>query len=149
MMEVNIYVLYLLSAINLMLVAGGIAAGVAYRRKLHGEFGRLVKTQQEGESTMDGLLTNSSALSERIDGLQTRLEEIEERSGTLVPARPTMTGLNISSRTEALRLAKEGLDEEEIASELGLSQNEVELLLHVENHWKARRRGRRKSSSAA
>jgi hypothetical protein len=76
----------------------------------------------------------ASALREletRIADLSERLREVEDRTGMLGPPVPPKSGLNMSRRTQVLRLARRGEHPDNIAALLGLPRREVELLLRV------------------
>lgn len=69
------------------------------------------------------------ALRERLDALAARMEEIR-----IVPhasAPPLRRGLNLSRRSQALRMHRRGESAGEIATELGIPVQEVELLIKV------------------
>jgi len=63
--------------------------------------------------------------------LKVGLREAEERTGMLVPPTPPTSGMNLSKRTQALRMSRRGERPERIAAALGLPQKEVELLVKV------------------
>jgi hypothetical protein len=60
-----------------------------------------------------------------------RLQETEERAGVLVAPAPPKSGLNLSKRSQVLRMSRHGHAPDKIASVLALPQNEVDLLLKV------------------
>jgi hypothetical protein len=67
----------------------------------------------------------------RLDAMNTRLKEAEERAtapGAPVPARRSV---NLSKRSQVVRLSRRGEPPETIATTLGLPRREVELLLKV------------------
>lgn len=66
-----------------------------------------------------------------IEDLKTRLQEAEERAGLLVAPTPPRSGLNLSKRTQALRMFHRGESPEQIAAALSIPENEVQLLLKV------------------
>ncbi len=71
------------------------------------------------------------ALRSELVSLAARVEEEAERTAMFVPPTPARSGLNLSSRSQILRLHRRGDSPEQIAAELGMPRNEVELLLRV------------------
>src|SRR5258708_5110892 len=69
----------------------------------------------------------------QIEEMRNELREAEQRTAQLVPPAPPKSGLNLSRRTQAIRMFRHGEDAESIASRLGLPKNEVVLLLKVHN----------------
>jgi len=63
--------------------------------------------------------------------LKVGLRDAEERTGVLVPPPPPASGMNLSKRTQALRMSRRGERPEQIATALGLPQKEVELLVKI------------------
>jgi hypothetical protein len=60
-----------------------------------------------------------------------RLRDADERTGMLAPPVPPRSGLNLSRRSQVLRMARRGERPENIAASLSLPRREVELLLKV------------------
>jgi hypothetical protein len=60
-----------------------------------------------------------------------KIQDAEERAGLLVPPTPPKSGLNISRRTQVIRMLRRGDRPENIAASLHLPKGEVELLLKV------------------
>ena len=66
----------------------------------------------------------------RLDAMNTRLQEAEQRAGT--PALPPgRRSVNLGRRSEVIRLSRRGEPPETIAAMLNLPRREVELLLKV------------------
>ena len=67
-----------------------------------------------------------------LEALSARLKELENRplQGVLEPAAPR-SGINLSKRSQALRLHRRGESTDRIAAELQVPRQEVELLLKV------------------
>jgi DNA-binding NarL/FixJ family response regulator len=65
--------------------------------------------------------------------LENDLREVERQTGMLVAPAPARSGLNLSERTQVLRLHRSGQDSSEIAASLGLPRGEVDLLIKVHN----------------
>ncbi len=60
-----------------------------------------------------------------------RLHETEENARLLVAPQPALSGLNLSKRTQAIRMFRRGEQPDQIAAVLSLPKREVELLLKV------------------
>ena len=73
-----------------------------------------------------------AVLQARLDSLAEEMQQAEEQSAMLVPPAPARSGLNLSARSQALRMHRRGESPDQIASALGLPRNEVELLLKVQ-----------------
>lgn len=66
-----------------------------------------------------------------IEALRFDLRTVEVQTGMLAPPRPPRSGMNIGSRTRAVKMQRHGQTAAQIAAELGLPLKEVELLLKV------------------
>ena len=66
-----------------------------------------------------------------VDRLESDLREVERQTGMLVAPAPARSGLNLSKRTQVLRMHRAGQDGAGIADALGLPRGEVELLIKV------------------
>jgi len=66
-----------------------------------------------------------------VQELRTKVEEAERRAETMVAPNPPTSGLNLSRRTQAIRLLSRGEAPEQIALRLQLPKQEVELLQKV------------------
>ena len=78
--------------------------------------------------------TLESALGEArlaVQQLETDLREVERQTGMLVAPAPARSGLNLSKRTQVLRLHRAGEGSAAIATSLGLPRGEVDLLIKV------------------
>jgi hypothetical protein len=69
--------------------------------------------------------------SKRLDAMNARLESAEKRVDSAPRPLPVRHSMNLSRRTQVIRLAKRGEPAETIAATLGLPRREVELLLKV------------------
>ncbi len=78
------------------------------------------------------LKTQVRNLEETVKSLTRRLDELGDLPEFAAPA-PPAGSLNISKRTQALRMHRRGEPADRIASSLSLPQQEVELLLKVES----------------
>jgi hypothetical protein len=86
--------------------------------------GRWKKQYESLEAAMEKLRVENNEL-------RLRLQEAEERAGVLVAPTPPRSGLNLSKRSQALRMARRGDAPPHIAAALQLPQTEVDLLLKV------------------
>jgi hypothetical protein len=68
----------------------------------------------------------------RLDAMNARLNEAEERASTLGAPPPARRSVNLSKRGQVIRLSRRGEPVETIAATLGLPRREVELLLKVQ-----------------
>jgi hypothetical protein len=76
--------------------------------------------------------TSLCELQAAIQELRERLRETEERTGMLVAPGPLPSGMNLTKRTQALRMHRRGEPPQKIAAVLSLPQREVELLVKVQ-----------------
>jgi len=113
---------------SLLLTAGGVAASLclAYsmKRQLWQARREMTRLDEEhGERRKE--------LEERFANLAGRFEELEQRTGLLVAPAPTLSGLNLTKRTQALRMLARGDAPASIAAALSLPRAEAELLIKV------------------
>ena len=66
-----------------------------------------------------------------VEQLRGQFQELEGKTGELVPPSPARSGMNLNKRTQAARMFRRGERPEQIAAALSLPQNEVALLLRV------------------
>ena len=92
------------------------------------ERGRAEDRRQVAE--LKGALGKASTALAR---LEKDLREVEQQTGMLVPPVPARSGLNLSKRTQVLRLHRAGEDPTMIAASLGLPRGEVDLLIKVQH----------------
>ena len=67
----------------------------------------------------------------RLDAMNTRLHEAEERASIPAAPFPARRSVNLSKRSQVIRLSRRGEPPETIAATLSLPRREVELLLKV------------------
>jgi hypothetical protein len=67
----------------------------------------------------------------RLDAMNTRLREAEDRASSTAGPPPARRSVNLSKRSQVIRLSRRGEPIETIAATLGLPRREVELLLKV------------------
>jgi hypothetical protein len=66
-----------------------------------------------------------------VQSLEADLRAVEGQTGMLVAPAPARSGLNLSGRTQVLRMHRAGRDIAGIATALALPRSEVELLIKV------------------
>jgi len=74
-----------------------------------------------------------AAIHETLAQVQKELAELQQHGAMLVEPPPATSGLNISKRTQALRMYRRGEPADKIAAALALPLQEVELMLKVES----------------
>ncbi len=89
------------------------------------------RLEQRWDTDNQGLTRQIEAAHFAVGELRVGLKEAEERTGVLVPPTPPCSGMNLSKRTQALRMSRRGERPEQIAAALGLPKKEVELLVKV------------------
>ncbi len=72
-----------------------------------------------------------SRLEQAVEELRIGLKEADERTGVLTPPTPPRSGLNLTTRAQALRMFRRGEQPERIAAALQVPENEVRLLIKV------------------
>jgi len=77
---------------------------------------------------LEGAFQETRLAVQRIEG---ELRDVEAQTGMLVSPAQAKSGLNLSKRTEVLRLHRAGKDAPCIAASLSLPRAEVELLIKV------------------
>jgi hypothetical protein len=80
---------------------------------------------------LQGAQTEIAALQQNLDEITARMQDAEERAGVLVPPSAPKSGLNLSRRTQVIRMARRGDRPDNIAASLSVPRREVELLLKV------------------
>lgn len=66
-----------------------------------------------------------------VERLESDLRDVERQTGMLVAPAPARSGMNLSKRTQVLRMHRAGQNGAGIAASLGLPRGEVELLIKV------------------
>jgi hypothetical protein len=113
------------------LLAAGLGLCLYLFASLKAEIRALCRRCQEDRQRV---LTLESALSEArlaLQALGTDVRAIEGQTGMLVAPAPARSGLNLSKRTQVLRMHRSGQDSAGIAAALALPRSEVELLIKV------------------
>jgi hypothetical protein len=74
---------------------------------------------------------------QRLDAMNTRLNEAEERVSAPAAPQPARRSVNLSKRGQVIRLSRRGESVDTIAAALDLPRREVELLLKVHQAYAA------------
>jgi len=123
------YLLHPLLSYALMAVGLGLCLYLFMTLKV--EIRRLLPGRVEDQQRVEAL---ESALAEArltVQQLENDLREVERQTGMLVAPAPARSGLNLSKRTQVLRLHRSGESSAAIATSLGLPRGEVDLLIKV------------------
>jgi len=67
----------------------------------------------------------------RLEAITLRLRDSEDRAGVLVAPEPPRSGLNLTKRSQVIRMSRRGERAENIAASLSLPRGEVDLLLKI------------------
>ena len=119
---------YLLSLGPYALQAAGSIATLFIFLTLKQEIRRLksrLDRQQADEATA------ARDLKLRLEEIAMRLRDSEERAGVLVAPQPPRSGLNLTKRSQVIRMSRRGERSENIAASLSLPRGEVDLLLKI------------------
>ena len=119
---------YLLSLGPYALVAAGSIACLFVFLTLKQEIRRLksrLDRQQAGE------VAAAWNLKVKFEEITLRLRDSEERAGVLVAPEPARSGLNLTKRSQVIRMSRRGERAENIAASLSLPRGEVDLLLKI------------------
>ena len=119
---------YLLSLGPYALQAAGSIACLLIFLSLKQEIRRLklrLDRHQAGEATA------ARDLKLRLEAITLRLRDSEDRAGVLVAPEPPRSGLNLTKRSQVIRMSRRGERAENIAASLSLPRGEVDLLLKI------------------
>src|SRR5258706_5256357 len=75
--------------------------------------------------------TTARDLNVRLEAITLRLRDSEDRAGVLVAPEPPRSGLNLTKRSQVIRMSRRGERAENIAASLSLPRGEVDLLLKI------------------
>lgn len=95
------------------------------------EMRRLHRGRQDERRQVEDLEKALSEARLAVQALETDLRAVEGQTGMLVSPAPTRSGLNLSRRTQVLRMHRSGQDNAGIAAALALPRSEVDLLIKV------------------
>jgi hypothetical protein len=79
-----------------------------------------------------GVLARVDELQQEYSKLRAEFHDLEERTGMLVAPAPVASGLNLSRRTQAVRMLRRGDSPEDVAAALGMPRAEADLLAKLE-----------------
>ena len=97
------------------------------KAEIHGLLRRSLEERQHLQAVERSLDDARLAL----QSLEADLREVERQTGMLVAPAPARSGLNLSKRTQVLRMHRAGQDSAGISAVLSLPRSEVELLIKV------------------
>lgn len=119
---------YLIPLAPYIFVTGGILAWsylfYSLKREIQALKARLSRADAE-------IASASASMRSEMEEIRVQFREAEERTAQLVPPPPVRSGLNINSRTQAIRMFRHGENAQDIAAKLGLPSYEVRLMLKV------------------
>ncbi len=113
------------------LVAAGLVSCLFLFVTLKGEMRGLHRRGQEQKQQIENLETALAECKLAAQTLETELRAVEQQTGMLVAPAPARSGLNLSKRTQVLRMHRSGQDSASIASALSVARSEVDLLIKV------------------
>jgi hypothetical protein len=113
---------------TLGLVAAGILLCLVLFLFAKVEIWRLSRRTESGQQRMQECLDE---LRQTLEEMRVALRDLEERTGVLVPPTPPRSGLNLTTRAQALRMLRRGETTERIAAALHVPESEVRLLIKV------------------
>jgi type II secretory pathway component PulM len=113
---------------TLGLVAAGILLCLVLFLFAKVEIWRLSRRTESGQQRMQACLEE---LRQTLEEMRVALRDLEERTGVLVPPTPPRSGLNLTTRAQALRMLRRGETTERIAAALHVPESEVRLLIKV------------------
>jgi hypothetical protein len=113
------------------LLAVGLSLGLYLFVTLKWELRTLQRRQQESQQQVLALEAALGEARAAAAGLETDVREIASQTGMLVAPQPTPSGLNLTKRTQVLRMHRAGQDSAGIAAALTLPRAEVDLLIKV------------------
>ena len=116
----------LISVGPLLLLGAGAVAAVMLFLSLRREAMEMRRRMAMLERTANEAF---AVLHSRMEDIDDRLRQAEERS---VASAPAHSGLNSGNRAQALRMLRRGVDARAIAASLNLPRPEIELLIRVQ-----------------
>jgi len=91
----------------------------------------IVRLARRSESDRQQVQARLEELCKTVEEMRLALRDVEERTGVLVPPTPPRSGLNLTTRAQALRMFRRGETAERIAAALHVPENEIRLLIKV------------------
>ena len=117
----------LLSILPYLCIAGGSFACAYLFLSLKKEIYRVRRHVSEKDA---GTAEALASFEQKLEALTRELRDIEEIGGGFAPP-PAGNGINLTKRTQVLRMVRNGTGEADIASALHLPRGEVDLLVKV------------------
>ncbi|HTQ54235.1 MAG TPA: hypothetical protein VMI94_07225 [Bryobacteraceae bacterium] len=114
-----------------LLLAAGLGSCLYLFVSLKSEIRSLARRQREGQQQVSALAAALAEAQGLAQSLASDLREVERQTGMLVAPPPARSGLNLSKRTQVLRMHRAGHDSVAIAGALALPRAEVDLLVKV------------------
>jgi DNA-binding NarL/FixJ family response regulator len=114
-----------------VLLAVGLGLCLYLFATLKAEIRSLFRRSLEERQQVQALETAVADARMAVQALAADLREVERQTGMLVAPAPAQSGMNLSKRTQVLRMHRAGQDGAGIASALALPRSEVELLIKV------------------
>ncbi len=114
-----------------VLLAAGLGLCLYLFVTLKVEMRRLQRGRQDQRRQVEDLEKAMAEARLAVLALETDLRAVEGQTGMLVSPAPTRSGLNLSRRTQVLRMHRGGQDNAGIAAALALPRSEVDLLIKV------------------
>jgi hypothetical protein len=114
-----------------VLLAAGIGLCLYLFASLKGEIRGLLRRSLEGRQKVEALEGALGDARLAAQALESDLRDLAHQAGMLVAPAPVRSGLNLSKRTQVLRMHRAGQDTAEISAMLALPRSEVELLIKV------------------
>jgi hypothetical protein len=114
-----------------VLLAAGIGLCLYLFASLKGEIRGLLRRSLEGRQKVEALEGALGDARLAAQALESDLRDLAHQAGMLVAPAPVRSGLNLSKRTQVLRMHRAGQDTAGISAMLALPRSEVELLIKV------------------
>lgn len=114
-----------------IIVAAGIGFCVYLFIALKAELAATSRRDREKQRRIECLESSLAETRAALQALEADLRGVEQQTGMLVAPAPAPSGLNLSKRTQVLRMHRTGQDSAGIAAALLLPLNEVNLLIKV------------------
>lgn len=113
---------------TLILVAAGLMVCLLLFLFLKAEIHGLGRRSEKKHKALEASIRQ---IEQAIHDLRIGLREADERTGVLAPPSPPRSGLNLTTRAQALRMFRRGEQPERIAAALHVPEHEVRLLIKV------------------
>jgi hypothetical protein len=115
----------------LLLLALGLGASLYLFVTLKVEIQRASRLRSQDRRRVQTLQEALGEARAQVEHLSRNLHDVEAQTGMLVAPAPAKSGMNLSKRTQVLRLHRAGQDNAGIAAALSLPRAEVDLLIKV------------------